>query len=122
MANRCYVNSIAQVSCQKPLSDEWFDSPCIYGDKYVRAQEPDTKGLIVPAEARRMSKILKRTVCTAITALNESDINNLTSYATISEFTKQTNATLTVMRNGEHWFHTEEQMKFLDEWINKSAR
>lgn len=74
MANRCYVNSIAQVSCQKPLSDEWFDSPCIYGDKYVRAQEPDTKGLIVPAEARRMSKILKRTVCTAITALNESDI------------------------------------------------
>lgn len=32
------------------------------------------KGLIVPAEARRMSKILKRTVCTAITALNESDI------------------------------------------------
>ena len=48
--------------------------------------------------------------------------DNLTSYATISEFTKQTNATLTVMRNGEHWFHTEEQMKFLDEWINKSAR
>ena len=74
MANRCYVNSIAQVSCQKPLSDEWFDSPCIYEDKYVRAQEPDTKGLIVPSEARRMSKILKRTVCTAITALNESDI------------------------------------------------
>ncbi|RWU45187.1 alpha/beta hydrolase, partial [Salmonella enterica subsp. enterica serovar Saintpaul] len=48
--------------------------------------------------------------------------DNLTSNATISEFTKQTNATLTVMRNGEHWFHTEEQMKFLDEWINKSAR
>ena len=35
----------------------------------------------------------------------------------ISEFAKQTNATLTVMRNGEYWFHTEEQMKFLDEWI-----
>ena len=30
--------------------------------------------------------------------------------------------TLTVMRNGEHWFHTEEQMKFLDEWINKSRQ
>ncbi len=39
----------------------------------------------------------------------------------ISEFAKQTNATLTVMRNGEYWFHTEEQMKFLDEWINKSV-
>lgn len=74
MANRCYVNSIAQVSCQKPLSDEWFDSPCIYEEKYVRAQEPDTKDLIVPSEARRLSKILKRTVCTAITALNNSII------------------------------------------------
>lgn len=48
--------------------------------------------------------------------------DNLTSFATISEFAEQTNATLTVMRNGEHWFHTEEQMKFLDEWINKSDR
>lgn len=74
MANRCFVNSIAQVSCQKPLSDEWFDSPCLYSETYVRAQEPDTKGLIVPSEARRMSKILKRTVCTAITSLNESAI------------------------------------------------
>lgn len=75
MANRCFVNSIAQVSCQKPLSDEWFDLPCIYDENYVRALEPDTKGLIVPSEARRMSKILKRAVCTSITALNNSDIN-----------------------------------------------
>jgi len=22
-----------------------------------------------------------------------------------------------VMKNGEHWFHTDEQMAFLDEWI-----
>lgn len=76
MANRCFVNSIAQVSCQRPLSDEWFDSPCLYDEKYVRAQEPDTKGLIVPSEARRMSKILKRTVATAITALNNSEIRH----------------------------------------------
>lgn len=48
--------------------------------------------------------------------------DNLTSYAAISEFAKQTKATLTIMKNGEHWFHTEEQMNFLDEWINKSAK
>lgn len=76
MANRCFVNSIAQVSCQKPLSDEWFDTPCIYEENYVRAQEPDTKDLIIPSEARRMSRILKRAVCTAITALNNSDIKH----------------------------------------------
>lgn len=76
MANRCFINSLAQVSCQKPLSDEWFDSPCLYSEDYVRAQDPDTKGLIVPSEARRMSKILKRTVSTAITALNNSEIKH----------------------------------------------
>ena len=43
--------------------------------------------------------------------------DNLTSHAAISEFAAQTGATLTVMENGEHWFHTEEQMKFLDHWI-----
>ena len=28
-------------------------------------------------------------------------------------------ATLTVMEGGEHWFHTEDQMQFLDRWIKK---
>lgn len=28
-------------------------------------------------------------------------------------------ASLTVMENGEHWFHTEEQMRFLDNWIQR---
>ena len=43
--------------------------------------------------------------------------DNLTSYSTISEFAERTGSTLTVMKNGEHWFHTEEQMAFLDNWI-----
>lgn len=30
--------------------------------------------------------------------------------------------TLSIMKNGEHWFHTDEQMKFLDEWIIKSSK
>ena len=43
--------------------------------------------------------------------------DNLTSLETISRFAKTHNADLTVMEGGEHWFHTEEQMKFLDDWI-----
>ena len=31
-------------------------------------------------------------------------------------------ASLTVMPEGEHWFHTEEQMAFLDNWILESSR
>lgn len=76
MTDRCFVNSIAQVSCQKPLSDEWLDSPCVYENDYARAQEPDTRGLIMPSEARRMSRILRRTVCTSITALNGSEVSH----------------------------------------------
>lgn len=45
--------------------------------------------------------------------------DNLTSLETISAFAKNADAELTVMPGGEHWFHTEEQMKFLDAWILK---
>ena len=43
--------------------------------------------------------------------------DNITSYGTILNFVNKSKANLTVMKNGEHWFHTEEQMKFLDNWI-----
>ena len=43
--------------------------------------------------------------------------DNLTSFETISDFAKTHRATLTVMESGEHWFHTEAQMRFLDDWI-----
>ena len=45
--------------------------------------------------------------------------DNLTSMETISAFAKQSGAELTVMQGGEHWFHTAEQMRFLDDWILK---
>ncbi|GEM_PF-129334 len=43
--------------------------------------------------------------------------DNLQSIDTIKEFASAIHADLTVMDNGEHWFHTEEQMKFLDDWL-----
>ncbi|MBQ0083745.1 MAG: alpha/beta hydrolase [Clostridiales bacterium] len=43
--------------------------------------------------------------------------DNLTTFETVCAFAKKTGATLTIMENGEHWFHTEKQMKFLDNWI-----
>lgn len=46
--------------------------------------------------------------------------DNLTSYDTMSDFATKMGIPLTVMNNGEHWFHTDEQMKFLDDWICKS--
>lgn len=47
--------------------------------------------------------------------------DNIVSEDSLKAFAKQTSASLTVMRNGEHWFHTEEQMKFLDDWIRSHS-
>lgn len=44
----------------------------------------------------------------------------LISRESIFSFAKQPNVNLTVMENGEHWFHTAEQLAFLDGWISKS--
>ena len=50
----------------------------------------------------------------------EKDI--LTSYQTMADFADKTGATITVMKNGEHWFHTEEQMNYLDAWLKESLQ
>ncbi len=48
--------------------------------------------------------------------------DQLTSWETVSGFADQIGAKLTVMKDGEHWFHTEEKMKVLDQWISSSIR
>ena len=45
--------------------------------------------------------------------------DNLTSREAVRTFSEQHNAVLTVMEGGEHWFRTDEQMQFLDDWIRK---
>lgn len=48
--------------------------------------------------------------------------DNLTSLETISAFAKRVGAELTVMQGGEHWFHTEQQMRFLDDWFLRALQ
>ena len=57
----------------------------------------------------------------APTAILYGSRDNLTSPDTITTFTESHNAKLTVMKNGEHWFHTDEQMRFLDDWIKTAC-
>ena len=47
--------------------------------------------------------------------------DHLTSREVIDAFAEQTGTALTIMNNGEHWFHTNKQMEFLDNWIKKST-
>lgn len=44
----------------------------------------------------------------------------LTPLETMSRFASKIGAPLAVMPGGEHWFHTPEQMAFLDAWIGEA--
>ncbi len=43
--------------------------------------------------------------------------DNLTPRASMAAFARRIGANLTVMEDGEHWFHTEKQLAFLDSWL-----
>ena len=64
----------------------------------------------------RENPIDKWNVSTAI--LYGSD-DNLTEQWIVERFTERFNCDLTVLKGGEHWFHTERQIAFLDEWIDR---
>ncbi len=53
------------------------------------------------------------------TGILYAENDNMTSMDTIMKFANKIGANLTVMKNGEHWFHTEEQIIFLDNWFKK---
>lgn len=52
-----------------------------------------------------------------LTSILYGEKDHITSLDTITSFANKINARLTVMPDGEHWFHTREQMEFLDNWI-----
>ena len=46
--------------------------------------------------------------------------DNMVSRETVDRFINQHPANLTVMPNGEHWFHTPEQIAFLGRWLTRA--
>ncbi|WP_312941852.1 GNAT family N-acetyltransferase [Oscillibacter sp.] len=56
---------------------------------------------------------------TAPTAILYAGQDNLTDRGTIEAFVRQFGCNLSVMENGEHWFHTPEQLTFLQAWERK---
>ena len=44
------------------------------------------------------------------------EADELTSYAVLDRFKRATGAQLTLLADGEHWFHTETQLAVLQVW------
>ena len=53
------------------------------------------------------------------TAILYAGQDHLTARATVDSFAQRFGCTVTVMENGEHWFHTEEQLAVLDAWLRR---
>ena len=55
--------------------------------------------------------------CRVPTDILYGENDNLQSFLSVRTFAAACGARLTVMPGGEHWFHTGEQMRFLDNWL-----
>ena len=98
------VLSAKQISIQKPLSEEWMESPEIYQDSYVKAIDPDFKQFISAGDARRLGKLLKRALATSLSALQEGGIEDPDAIITGTGFGSIENTELfldALVREGE---------------------
>lgn len=117
---------------EKPIHSAYFISPIVDMEKLisdmmlwanVTAQDLQEKKIIETSFGETLSweylswvraHPIKWNISTEILYGGQ---DNLTSRDTIDAFAKNHGANLTIMEDGEHWFHTEEQMTFLDAWL-----
>ncbi len=118
------------------LSKAWFISPIVDMEKLicdmmawanVTEEELRAKGVIHTAFGEDLSWAYLSYVrdhpidWTVPTRILYGSRDKLTSFETIRDFADRHSALLSVMEGGEHWFHTEEQMRFLDKWIRSES-
>ncbi len=119
------------------LRRAWFISPIVDMEKLIRnmltwtnvtEEELKTRGVIPTSFGEDLSWEYLRYVRThplrweVPTEILYGGNDELTAYETIRTFAKEHGAGLTVMKDGEHWFHTEEQLRFLEEWMKRTLR
>lgn len=72
-----YIRSLAQISAQKPLNDDWLEHPDLFhGETVVPAQDPAFRQWLNPMKSRRWDKLLKRAVVTAQEALRRGGVEH----------------------------------------------
>lgn len=71
-----FIQSASQISIQEPLCDLWMKQPIIHEKKFVKSIDPDFKQFINPLTARRMGKILKRSLTTSLKVIQDSGITD----------------------------------------------
>ena len=68
-----FIRATSQISLQEPLNEQWFDTPIIPTVANCDSQEPDYTQYINPMASRRMGKLFKRAVVTAIDIMKKGE-------------------------------------------------
>ncbi len=71
---KVYVKAATQISLQEPLSENWLDTPVVIEEQYKRSTDPNFRDWLNPLQSRRMGKILRRALVTALKAMADSGI------------------------------------------------
>ena len=133
MANSIGAFFVMNASSDVKFEKAFFVSPIVDMEKLITdmmqwagvdEQELMEKGRIKTAFGETLSKeyltwVRNHPVSWTIpTSILYGGNDNLQSLDTIKAFAEKIGADLTIMENGEHWFHTDEQMAFLDQWMS----
>jgi len=73
---RIYIQAANQISVQRPLSEDWIDTPIAYEGPFCRSIDPDFKEFVSPVEGRRMGRLLKRALATSLYTLRQCGIEH----------------------------------------------
>ena len=68
-----YIRAASQISLQQPLDEQWFDQPVFPAEVNCASQEPDYAQYINPMAARRMGKLFKRAIATAMDVMQKGE-------------------------------------------------
>ena len=99
---------------EREISHAYFISPIVDMEKLIT----DTMGMAWDLSWEYLCYVRENSLRWNVpTDILYGSEDCLTSFETIKAFAQNHQANLTVLNGGEHWFHTETQMQFLDKWI-----
>ena len=56
------------------------------------------------------------------TSILRAENDEIIPYSTVKEFAEKYDCKVDLMKNGEHWFHTQDQIEHLNAWLNRELK
>ena len=77
-----FIQAASQISNQLPLSEQWFEQPVFPAVANSDSQEADYSKYINPMAARRMGKLFKRAIATAVDVMDKGKMEQVDAIIT----------------------------------------